>query len=383
MGLRLIRQSFNLILEILIIESLGTFDERHVLGRFQSHSWDSYHWEATAPLLLGLMAKAFQSHSWDSYHWECSQVVALGHWLRSFQSHSWDSYHWEFLPPQSITIIIISVSISFLRFLSLRGRCQEFPNAALVIDVSISFLRFLSLRVLSSGGIRTLIALVSISFLRFLSLRVPATTKYYDNHNLRFNLILEILIIERTGFGTYLSNGLTFQSHSWDSYHWELESLFVPESFKVSFRFNLILEILIIERRWSLGLMRKTMRFNLILEILIIERYVIPAVAPNGVDVSISFLRFLSLRAEQSPRLSPAMHGGCFNLILEILIIERHHRIALTHTLNLMFQSHSWDSYHWETFIGRWVTLILMKFQSHSWDSYHWECFTSFHKRLW
>ena len=394
-------ECFNLILEILIIESrraaMLLIMTHHEIS-FQSHSWDSYHWEWCIQARLSISGYSFNLileiliiESTDGFYLQldigdvsisflrflslrvkgCKQ---LRRWADEFQSHSWDSYHWEACLTDFLSFSDTQVSISFLRFLSLRvhgsplgiaaslicfnlileiliiERCSLFRKdlfqvcfnlilEILIIEryisryfditrlkVSISFLRFLSLRVRKSllkVSVKRLVSIsflrflslrgfhrthwrwrqsyVSISFLRFLSLRASTTYRSTWFDTSRFNLILEILIIEsflqrrrhRLGrkvfvvsisFLRFLSLRVLaqlsiqrgayfrFQSHSWDSYHWERKQRF--RGVRMLRSFNLILEILIIESGFDHN-----------------------NEMADSWRVSISFLRFLSLRA--------------------------------------------------------------------------------------
>ena len=85
--------------------------------------------------------------------------------------------------------------------------------------------------------------------------------------------------------------------------------------------------------------------FNLILESLIIDRDNLPIPTADPLDVSISFLRVLSLIGPLLKMSAPSMFA---------------------------FQSHSWESYHWSTSAKLESIIIDPMFQSHSWESYHW-----------
>ena len=132
--------------------------------------------------------------------------------------------------------------------------------------------------------------------------------------------------------------------------------------------FNLILEILIIDRcDWSeLCLNHLFLCFNLILEILIIDRWYRYSVicAELIFIVSISYLRFLSLIDSSIARSCFSAKRG-FNLILEILIIDRR-LISLqlqdaTHRFNLILEILIIDSYS-----GLFTYIKRHGFQSHT-----------------
>ena len=190
----------------------------------------------------------------------------------------------------------VSVSISLLRFLSLiadacghsRHRRADRFNLTLeilIVDrnytyanaekartllVSISLLRFLSLIGSISEPQKPLSVRVSISLLRFLSL-IAQHRGWDRRRNRGFNLTLEILIVDRWDEVVEITPSIAaFQSHSWDSYRWSLKisshrsmdrwfqshswdsyrwsATNGPDTHTQTARFNLTLEILIVDR---------------------------------------------------------------------------------------------------------------------------------------
>ena len=205
--------------------------------------------------------------------------------------------------------------------------------------------------------------------------------------------LLRFLSLIGSNVDSYVIHLTLFQSHSWDSYRWSWND--TQMMYHHVFSFNLTLEILIVDRRFSARLWG--------------DRWF----------VSISLLRFLSLIDIVHSWMK--IYILCFNLTLEILIVDR----LAAHTARvdrLQFQSHSWDSYRWSgdydasrnssgfvsisllRFLslivgkrgGGWARLqrvsisllrflsligiggarsyavIVVVFQSHSWDSYRW-----------
>ena len=245
--------------------------------RFQSHTWDSYRWSnnvnhfthggvtgvsishlrflsliAPRPARLPRRFTMFQSHTWDSYRWSFLLSVCMRSGVNTFQSHTWDSYRWS-------SYLFRFCLCFYLCF------CFNLTLEILIVD------RKCPMRAALGDS------WVSISHLRFLSLIVGLWTETPPAIKPGFNLTLEILIVDRTkvkrsstlvrsivsishlrflsligimaGLGRISAK--MFQSHTWDSYRWSAgagDSDNVPRA-----RFNLTLEIIIVDRSRSAG----------------------------------------------------------------------------------------------------------------------------------
>ena len=111
-----------------------------------------------------------------------------------FQSHSWDSSLWSWLGI-IFCVLIILVSISFLRFFSLIGDRRATRKRPTISFQSHSWDS---------------------------SLWSVRAAPLFANRYRRFNLILEILLFDRDSDDDEGSPLLEFQSHSWDSSLWSM-----------------------------------------------------------------------------------------------------------------------------------------------------------------
>ena len=145
-----------------------------------------------------------------------------------------------------------------------------------------------------------------------------------DSGKLRFNLTLEILIVDRLISLRVNGRLLMFQSHSWDSYRWSR----IPRRSIRSCRpsFNLTLEILIVDRwEWRDTRTLSTVSISLLrfLSLIVKSRYTIRCKAGWFQSHSWDSYRW----STRSPKAN-ALSASRFNLTLEILIVDRASRAA-------------------------------------------------------